>query len=307
MFESFDLIDSKNDTHGKVQYIKGIQDVTGKYIWKGYKFLNVELVEFDIGSIRMKLISDIGLEINGIVFKNIHDCPITVLRKWRDNLFLTGDSDGLIKLWEYKKENNTIVLNQLSLLTCHLDKIVQIETFLENNILITLDNTGHVYSWDMTTHQVITCFSQDGKFITVSPQSGCVGIITTQDDILELFTFNGSKYTELKLARKGGNVTMLQSLEMIQPSKHQYLKDMDYFIASFSDSSISVFQLYLNGKDWKIKSIPILLQGIDTSHAVSSISCVRMILFQRDRQKPSNIQLILGYDNGTLETYSSSG
>lgn len=305
IFENFNLIDSKNDTFEKVQYIKGIQDITGKYIWKGHKFLDVEFVEFNMGSIRMKLLSNTGLEINGIMFKNIHDCPITVLRKWKDNLFLTGDSDGLIKLWEYKREKNTIVLNQLSLLTCHLDKIVQIETFLENNILVSLDNSGYVYSWDMTSRQVINCFAQDGKFISVSPQSGCVGVVTTQDDILKLFTFNGLKYTELKLALKGKSVTMLQSLEITQNTKHQYLKDMDYFIASFSDLSVSVYQLYLNGKNWGIKVIPITLHGADTSHSVCTITCIRMILIQQDWQSPSNIQLILGYDNGTVETYSS--
>lgn len=306
IFEKFELIDTKNHTFEKVQYIKGVQDVTGKHIWQGYKFLDVTLIEPEIGSIRIRLVSDTGLEINGTIFKNIHNCPITVVRKWKENMLLTGDSDGLIKVWEYKKEKDTFILNELSLLTCHLNKIIQIETFLENKILITLDSVGYVYSWDMTRYQVINCFAEDGKFISISQQSETVGIITFPNNLLKLFTFNGSKYCETGVADEKKRVVTLQSLEIIQSPRHQYLQDVDYFVVGYSDCSISVYQLSLDGTNWEIKTIPILLHGVDTSKAVSVLSCIRMILFQQDCDKSSNLQLVLGYHNGTLETYSST-
>lgn len=307
------LTETQKIISDKIYYIKGVLDVNGQYKWFGYSFFDIEFIEHTIGLIKMKLISKDTININGNIFQNLHNCKITILQKWKDTKFFTGDSNGLIKLWEYKEENNKIILNEISMFHGHFDKIIQMETYLDNNILMTLDSSGYVYSWDIKTHQIIRCFTNEGKFITVSPQSGNVAIITT-GGILKIFTFNGLFFLDIKLDKNIDDIITLKSLEYFSDLKHQYFKDMDYFVIGYSNGSVSIHQLYLNEKSWEIRefvadldvnmvSTNTTIDNHNTS-CTSKLSCLRAVLFKSEKQK--KLQIILGYENGQLQIYTST-
>ena len=319
--EKFILTATQQIISDRVCYIKGMMDVNDDYSWYGYPFFNVEFIEPTIGLVKIRLISKDTLSINNHIFRNLHKCQITVIKKWKSTKFLTGDSNGLIKLWEYKKKNNAIILNEISMLSGHLAMIMSIEPYLDSNILITLDKSGHVYSWDMKSYRIIRCFTNEGKFITVSPQSGNVAVITS-DNILKIYTFNGLFYLGTKLHENVGDVITLNSLEYFTTIKHRYMKDMDYYIIGYSSDYISIHQLYLNKKSWEVRKIIPTLEvnapfpttynsnynsnnnnNPNNPAFTSKLSCLRAVLFISERQK--KLQIILGYENGQVQTYTS--
>lgn len=131
---------------------------------------------------------------------------------------------------------------------------------------------------------------------------------------MKIFTFNGLFFLDIKLDKNIDDIITLKSLEYFSDLKHQYFKDMDYFVIGYSNGSVSIHQLYLNEKSWEIRefladldvnmvSTNTTIDNHNTS-CTSKLSCLRAVLFKSEKQK--KLQIILGYENGQLQIYTST-
>lgn len=269
-------------------------------LWRGFSFSSMENIDAPILK-SMAIENDDTLILNGVSFYNTHLSRITNVKIWSEDTFITGDDNGLVKIWKYElEENSSHKLIKLSQLSAHLSSIKQIDAFIDCNILVTLDSDGVLYTWNISNFQMIRKIDGQIRLMCVSSIDGYIAALDSNEN-LSLYNINGSKFTDLKLDGFPKITSMsfmeILSISKIHEAKHDYHFEMNYVVLGHIDGSISIFHMIFNDKKiWECKHITKLTTGHTAS--ISSISSV--LLEEVNNEIEPNLEICAGFDDGKI-------
>lgn len=274
-------------------------EYNGTLNWKGFSSNLIVGISPILKSISIE--DKTTLVVNGFSFYNTHLSSITCMKIWSEDSFLTGDEDGLIKIWKYNTGKGSLhKLVELSQLSAHLASIWQIDKFNDCNILVTLDCSGALYTWNLSNFQLIRKIEDNCALMCVSSNDGNIASIDT-NGVLRIYNINGSKFTETKLCEYP-RVTSLSFMEIlsildIHDTKHGYYHDKDYLVLGHIDGSISIYHLTCEIKrTWDCKFLTKITTGCATP-----ISTIRSVLLEEtNNEVEPSIEICAGRDDGKI-------
>ncbi|CCK69201.1 Bph1p KNAG_0C00880 [Huiozyma naganishii CBS 8797] len=204
----------------------------------------------------VKVVGQSSLTINEAYFIGIHETVIDNIVPWKGQSFITTGNEGLIKVWSFKSSYNRIELSMVHAVHGALYTIKQIGTYADCNLVVTLDASGAVYTWDMSSFLPIRCVTSDCLQLTVSNLNGNISVISKQNKLI-MFNLNGLIYTETILKRSS-RVTHLNSLELdFTHNIHEYAKDLDWVSVAFADGTVELYSLMFDtpssASPWEVK------------------------------------------------------
>lgn len=278
----------------KISYL-GPNSVRNKF--GGYKFLDIEL-PFNEVFHKIKLKSFNNLSIDHILYEGIHTCEISAFAYYKNNLFLTGDKFGLIKLWNYCTIKKQHSLKHEGSFYGHLTGIKEMAVYPDNNILLSIDDSGEVYMWDILKCQMIRTISNETKQCAISQGKGNIAIYRNQN--IEVFNLNGMKYCSMNIPDVSNEVSCLKFLDFNSKSlgdrRHQYWSEEDVLFVGFEDGSIRLYELYLTeDNSWNLKILKTLVTGSE-----KQITCISPIL-----KLDSNNSMLNEIDNADMNSFFS--
>lgn len=276
IFEQFNMLPSikqEIDIQEPISYISHNIHASAK----GFPFmngiLNYENSEFKISRFERRSIC-----INEIIFKNLHLSEISAFTPWKKNIFITGDINGLIKVWSIQCEQNNIKLLHKATLYGHLHEIKSIHCYFEYFTILTLDAGGTVFAWDMLSHQLIRCIHRNVKLVTISQLHGTILLLTNGDELI-FYNCNTLKYITSKINNKKKKITTLNFLDFQSSDPyagHMYLDKLEMYFVGYSDGTIEIYQLYISDKnEWGIILLNVLNNTVrDPITCLNAISSV---------------------------------
>ncbi|CUS25120.1 LAQU0S27e00584g1_1 [Lachancea quebecensis] len=239
----------------------------------------------------------LSFTINGKTFKHDHYCSITYVESFKYDQFFTSDEFGLIKHWQYKESTDKEGLTEISQYTGHLFPIKKIFVSSEYNLLLSLDVSGKLFSWDVLSSQLLRCIATNAKDAAVSNITGSISFVDN-DNAITVCDINGSAYAKLPFETL---VTSVGFLEAEPLENHLFSKAKDLLGVGTCRGNIKVVELQ-QGNPWKIVEV-----GDFTSKTDSPITCVQLNS-KGAEGKPQNgdgsltinYQVLAGNEEGTV-------
>ncbi|CCD22233.1 Bph1p NDAI_0A00750 [Naumovozyma dairenensis CBS 421] len=294
--------DPTGDNHS-IQYINYRRSQhTKKLYCDGFPFLNFQYLD-ESTRFHIKLGSLLSLEINEVIFTNVHETEITSFLFISTELFSTGDSSGLIKIWKLDKFKQ---LKHLGNLYGHLSEIKEMHSYDNQNSLLSLDTSGTVILWDLMDHQPIRILTKNGLHISTSNNQGIIGIVDFTNN-LKLFNLNGLSY-DIKF-KANGMITSLAfaSFESLvtMTQNHMYWKEEAIILLGMSAGEVEIYELECFESVWKLK----FLRRLHSGEKIP-ITCINSYIYKENKvsvhvSKKSTIKLNIaaGDCKGNLYTW----
>ena len=217
--------------------------------YDGFPFLNIPNNSLNLS---IKLQSPSSLTLDNLTWRNLHTCAITSFLSISKYIFLTGDENGLIKIWKLQNLANGNILVQLGSLYCHICEIKDMQLYPDLNSLLTLDSSGKVMLWDMMNYQPIRRFSSSASKIAISEKLGTVSIVTFKNE-LRIYNLNGDIYLseQFEPHKKVSTVGFLNfRTNDMAYQKHIYWAEHEILLLGFSGGFIEIYELRLKNDSW---------------------------------------------------------
>ena len=261
------------------------------------------------------LVERIGSEsilIDGTKYRNIHLSELTACVPWENGIFITGDVNGLIKLWTISgKGISDLQLTHKTTLHGHLHGIVSIQIYPEYYTMITLDSHGNIFAWDMISNELIRCVHRDAKLVTVSLLHGSMLILTINNK-LKMCNINTLDYTNIKVPEES-KITSFQFLDFKTQDPyagHMYLDQLEIVCIGYNDGTIRIFQLTINQcNEWELKILKTL--RVKSKSPITTVKAVTDVTYRIPQDDTSGVfaptltslQIACGTANGELLTW----
>ncbi|SMN20157.1 similar to Saccharomyces cerevisiae YCR032W BPH1 PProtein homologous to human Chediak-Higashi syndrome and murine Beige proteins [Maudiozyma saulgeensis] len=247
--------------------------------------------------------------IDGIKYRNIHLSELTVCIPWKDGMFITGDVNGLIKVWTIDgKGISDLKLTHKTTLHGHLHSILSIEIYSEYYTIVTLDSHGNVYTWDMISYELIRCVHRDTKLMAVSSLHGTM-LILSNDNKLLMYNVNTLNYTNITVPEES-KITSFRFLEFKTHDPyagHMYLDQLEVICVGYNDGTIRIFQLIINRRNvWELILLRILT--VNKKVPITTIKAVTDVTYRKPKDDTlglfaptlTGLKLACGTANGEL-------
>ncbi|CAR23938.1 Bph1p [Lachancea thermotolerans CBS 6340] len=251
-----------HDVH--ITRIQKDDKITGKIVYKGRPFWQRALSDEPCSFV--DACGLLSFTVNGRAYRHGHHCSVTYVESFKDDQFFTSDECGLMKHWQYKQSRGKEGLAEISQYTGHLSPIKKIVVSSEYNLLLSLDVSGKLFSWDVLSSQLLRCIAANAKDIAVSNRTGSVAFADS-DNVITVCDINGSAYAKLPFEVL---VTSVGFLEAEPTDNHLFSKAKDLLGVGTCRGNIEIVELQQGGP-WKIKKIGELVSKTD-----SPITCVQM-------------------------------
>lgn len=254
----------KRDTHDiAVRYIFWEVYPDGTVCWKGYPFLDVTISSSShLLPLRMK--GQFSLQIGPETYDFLHCSRISSFSLWRQQEFVTGDINGIVKIWRYEgiRSNKSAQLSCLGTLYGHLSEVKDIKVYYDYNTLLSLDTDGTIYLWDLIDYKIVRRISSIASQAAISQNQGTIAVFT-MDMMLMVYNFSGMLYISEPLNPD----TTVTSIEFVNFSsvdlgskRHAYWKEKEVIVVGCENGTLQIYELVLEQK-WKLKYIRQLETG----------------------------------------------
>lgn len=260
------------DIDTSIRYIYWQANPYESLSWNGYPFLDVVL-KIDGSPLTLKLVSPCSFQIGLKIYDFIHQSKITAFTFWKQSEFITGDENGLIKVWNYSTAHNGGELSLWGTLHGHLAGLEDMRLYPDYNTLISVDKLGVVYMWDLIEYRLIRRFSSEGVQIAISQNNGNVAVYNKPSE-LSIYSFNGLFYGSLTID-SDKDVTRLEFLDFsgidLGLKRHAYWQEKEVLVVGFLDGTLDIYELVL-GKNskWSLKFLKHLKTGEN-----AKITCIK--------------------------------
>ncbi|QHS71942.1 Bph1p [Saccharomyces paradoxus] len=295
-----------NEKNTSVDYVIHDPSYFDSLYWRGFAFPNL-LFRTEETLVSLRIVHKSWLKIGLDIFKKTHMTQITSFAYWKLGEFITGDKNGLIKVWKYRKDKHSASGNLENKKTMfgHLCELKEMRCYHDYNTLLTLDINGSVYVWDMINFELVRQITNNAHKVAISQHTGSIMVLTKTNAIL-IFNLNGQKYT----SKEFGPAKIVSSIEFFdftkleaEYRKHIYWKEMEILLVGFDDGTIDIYELFLTSyNEWAIK----LLKQLSTERgkAITSIKAQGKTYLSQKRHKdstePDEIEVIAGTLDGRL-------
>lgn len=286
---------SKSDLH-PIEYIRYDKNSKNETKWEGFALYQI-ILDNGLKDIMFNNSTGISLSIEGNIQQILHNTIVTAIGYEGDSSLLTGDNKGLIKLW--KTNGNDLI--QLGSLHGHLFEIKEMCVYSEYNILISLDISGSVFSWDLTNYQAIRKLGNNGTIITISQNQGNICILTKDND-LKVYNLNGILYCQ-----KAFNDKIITAMDFFNCSsmkfgnlRHAYWVEKEVLAIGYLNGQIDLFELLLSDNaTWDLRLISVL-----NTNAENPITCIKLHIKskfnEQDMNKKNYVEIMAGDSKGKL-------
>ncbi|GAV48218.1 hypothetical protein ZYGR_0I05150 [Zygosaccharomyces rouxii] len=291
-------------TNTGIRYIYWQANPDGSLYWSGYPFLDV-MLKISGSFLPVKLVSPCSLQIGSKAYDFIHQSRVTTFTFWRQNEFITGDESGLIKVWNYSNAHSGGKLSLWGTLHGHLAGLKDMRLYPDYNTLISVDELGVVYMWDLIKYRLIRRFSSEGVEIAISQNHGNVAVHTKPHELC-IYSFNGLFYTNLTID-SNKCITRLEFLDFsgidLGLKRHAYWQEKEVLVVGFLDGSLEVYELVLGkSSQWSLKLLKLLKTGENLR-----ITCIKTQLrlhpFDNGGKLPHDVpklEIMAGDESGNL-------
>lgn len=295
---------SGKTTNTSIKYIYWQTNADGSLYWNGYPFLDLRLKISGV-FLSFNLVSPCDLQIGPNIYRFIHFSRVTTFTFWKHNEFITGDENGLIRIWSYFHTKDGSELLNPGTLHGHLAGLKDMKLYSDYNTLISLDEFGVVYMWDLIKYRPIRRFSSEGVQVAISQNNGDVMIYTASHE-LRVYNFNGLFYTSLKID-SNRCVTRLEFLNFsgmdLGLKRHAYWQEKEVLVVGYLDGSLEVYELILDKTSkWSLR----LRKYLNTDKNLK-ITCIKTQLrihpLDNGRKFPHDVpklEIMAGDEGGNL-------
>ncbi|CAH1766115.1 20048_t:CDS:2 [Entrophospora sp. SA101] len=125
-----------------------------------------------------KSLKKISLESSSVIVEKskAHDNPINCIKLLNENLLVTGDDDGIIKLWDLRSESNVMEYSE------HEDFISDLDFSSDSRTLISVRRPNLVAMSDEQDDELLSiAIVKDGRKVVVGSQEGVINLFTWGD------------------------------------------------------------------------------------------------------------------------------
>lgn len=255
---------SNQDAHEiAIRYIFWEVFSDGTVRWRGYPFLDV-MISGTSQLLPLKLVGKSSLQIGTECYEFLHSSRITGFSFWKQQEFITGDANGIIKVWKFQKTKDTevLLLHCMGTLYGHLSEIKDIKIFHDYNSLLSLDREGTVYLWDLIDNRILRRISSVALQAAISQNKGTVAVYT-MDKILEAYNFSGMLYARRRLD-PNMTVTSIDFFNFssidLGSKRHAYWQEKELIVVGYDNGILQVYQLVLDN-EWQLRFVKQLNTG----------------------------------------------
>lgn len=246
-----------------------------------------------------------------VTYCNAHKSRITDMIWGIGGSIITADAYGLIKVWrcEFGHQSSSIYFKEHAVLTGHLSPIVSLHLSIEYNTLLSLDEEGIVYTWDLTENRIIRAIAYDATAINISQQWGTIAV-SHKTGHIGIYNINGLCYLR-NIFRNNLQCTarVLHFIDLTdkafyggQYRKHVYFHGTrDILCIGYDDGHTEIRKLSLSddGK-WTLSLLSDLIP--DFSEA---ISCITSVTFSRPKLEDYDLYLLVGTVSGEIYSWKA--
>ncbi|CAC42982.1 Bph1p [Saccharomyces cerevisiae S288C] len=295
-----------NEKNRSVDYVIHDPSYFDSLYWRGFAFPNL-FFRTEESLVSLRIVHKNWLKIGLDIFKKTHMAQITSFAYWKLGEFITGDKNGLIKVWKYRKDKHSVSGNLENKKTMfgHLCELKEMRCYHDYNTLLTLDISGLVYVWDMINFELVRQITNDAQKVAISQHAGSI-MVLTKNNAISIFNLNGQIYT----SKKFEPAKIVSSIDFFDFTKldagyrkHIYWKEMEILLVGFEDGTIEIYELFLNfHNEWAIKLLKQLCT--EKGKAITSIKGQGKTYLSQKRRKdtaePHEIEVIAGTLDGRL-------
>ncbi|QLG71545.1 hypothetical protein HG535_0B05890 [Zygotorulaspora mrakii] len=292
------------DKDSPARYIRRFETADGVVQWKCCPFLDVTIGSGS-GPILLRRDQNCGLEIGGYLYNYMHFAPISAFSTWKECGFVTGDSYGLIKVWEYSSDAEQSSVVHLGTLYGHLCEIKDLKANEECNVLLSVDASGLVYLWDMISYQIIRKIPIKGEHVALSANNGTIAVATA-DNHLSIYNSSAMLYADVDFSRES-TISCLNFMNFspfdLGLKRHIYWNEKEVIVVGSVDGMLRVYELVINDKSqWALH----LLKKFETATR-NEITCIATKLkicavdsYDQNSIEVPQVEIVAGSSNGSL-------
>lgn len=243
--------------HTPIFYLqfKTHSDNSGDAFWRGYPklFLNGDR-EIKVGG------SKGSLMVNRKTFERLHDDDISAIAKVNQDTIVTASKNGAIHIWHH----HTIIrgLNEQlefeTQLRGHLYEVTELKISPEYNLLLSLDNQGNCFLWDLARYKFIRKIDSNCEHIAISYDSGM--ILTSNGSSLKIFSINGEVITSIN-CESDSKITSLNfatsrklgTFKSQNAECHEYWSEIGIIVTGWENGDIKIHELEVVNGVWSLK------------------------------------------------------
>lgn len=189
------------------------------------------------------------IQIEDKILRNLHNTTISYLKILREGMFITGDTNGLLRLWGISNWKEKRV--ELKATFCgHMNEIKTTNVMYSSSIMISIDQKRQVFQWDLCSGMFIRRLGTDIKNIAISQLEGNIALLKL-DNTLYLKNINGDTYWSGKIPNIGDlEVTCLDFFDFTNLeqgfAKHRYWEEKEILIVGTSDCKLRFYEFGLD-------------------------------------------------------------
>lgn len=254
---------NRNTCDTEVRYIFWEVYADGTVCWKGYPFLDV-MISGNSQLLPLRMVGQFSLQIGTKTYGFLHSSRISSFSLWKQQEFITGDMNGIIKVWRHQ-ESSIAEEEQLScsgILYGHLSELKNIKIYNDYNILLSLDVTGTTYLWDLIGNRIIRRISSIGSQVAISQNQGTIAVYTI-DKTLAVYNLGGMLYVT-KFLDKELKVTSIEFMNFssieLGSKRHAYWREKEVIILGYDNGTLEIYELSLE-RSWELHFIRQLESG----------------------------------------------
>ncbi|KAL6942804.1 hypothetical protein ACO0RG_001768 [Hanseniaspora osmophila] len=184
--------------------------------------------------------------LNGVLGVS-NEISFKALVKIRANVFATGDELGGIIVWNLEKG---IAVAQQTLCG-HLYSIMDMDVSPENNVMISLDTSGKLLQWDLSSGGIIAGMEKSAsiKNIAISNASGNVAI--SKNCSVTLLNINRRQYLTADLPYMPTAINFCDEGVLT----HAFSSFIDILIFGYENGIVEVYALTLEASCWQLRLV----------------------------------------------------
>ncbi|SCV03334.1 LANO_0G03510g1_1 [Lachancea nothofagi CBS 11611] len=265
-------------------------------LYRGSSFWRKTLKRSASGATDVNVRRRTSIYIGEVSFSHAHHCKITSIEGFKSNQFFTADECGLVKLWNYRGADNVRPLVEATQLKGHVYSVQEMNASCEYNLLLTLDSSGQLFSWDILSSQVLQSFSTSATHSALSKSTAAVAFVDTENEV-SVCNLNGSVYVKQKFDRTISCLSFV-NFEEGSISAHSYWTDKELLAIGLENGDIKILSLVQSTTTSPLKMLEIKTLVSRSTSPIKSIQ----IIFECRADEPTNIycEVVARNDECTL-------
>ncbi|KAL6947284.1 hypothetical protein ACO0QE_002164 [Hanseniaspora vineae] len=176
-----------------------------------------------------------------------NDVLFSAILQIRPNVFATGDEFGGITTWRLEKGHAVAQQTMCG----HLYSITDMDISTENNVLISLDSSGKVLQWDLSSGRLIGGMEKSDSMKNVAISNSSGNIAVSNNLSVTLLSVNRRPFITVDLPHMPTTIRFCEEGEL----PHAFSSFIDILMIGYENGVVEVYAFTLEASCWRLKLV----------------------------------------------------